>query len=333
MNILIAGALDPFAYSNEKSLSTFIADYYKKEGHSVDVCYLPFKMDYQGIHEQILAYRLLTTYPAADLLIAVGYPAFALKHPQKYTFLFELLPEFHSQYNTEYGFKDQYYRIEQDQKKVANLVRTEKICLHESKEIFCSSETLKKDLLNIGCSATVFSYVSMLLGTGHKEAQGSWLVESVIEPMDRLDIILDAFVTVPAENLYIFIPEADPAYLNAVEARIKRLKLTEHVFVIRDEINKEDLLSCKGVICLRHMSGYCPSYILHAAFSQVPCIVAKDGGALCEISAKQTVVEVKPTVESLSGAITSACYKNIQSRCFEIDDNDALVAILNKLVK
>ena len=111
MNILIVGALDPFDNFKEKELCKAISVYYCKRGHKTDICYLPFKTDFHDIHRQILAYRLLTVFPMADLLITVGYPAFALQHPNKYTFLYELLPEFHTQYNTEYGYKELYYRV------------------------------------------------------------------------------------------------------------------------------------------------------------------------------------------------------------------------------
>lgn len=334
MNILIAGALDPFNNKEEKVFAEFVSDYYTEKGHTTDICYLPFKPDYHGVHEQILAYRLLTTYPAADLLITIGYPAFALKHPRKYSFLFEFLPEFHSQYNTEFGFNDLYYRIEKDQRKVANLHRTEKICLNETKGIYCASEVLKKILGDMQCIANTFSFAASLPGQMHSESNGAWLVESTVEPMDRLDIILESFSKAKNEKLIVFIPTADPAYIKAVDARVKRYNLSDQIIVIEDYINTGDLKACRGVVCMRHESGHTPSYVQWAKVMNVPCIISKDGGALHEIADGKNVFEVKPDALSVAEVLNNAnTYSENNIETFSEISNQGLIDILERLVK
>lgn len=303
MNILIVGALDPFDNYKEKELCKAISAHYRETGHKTDICYLPFKTDFHDIHRQMLAYRLLTVFPASDLLITVGYPAFAVHHPNKFAFLFELLPEFHTQYNTEYGYKPLYYRADKDQRYLNSILEMEKVCLQETKGVYAASDSLRNTLQPFGCAAERFSFAAPLSNDDATECcHNAVLIESYLEPMDRLDILLDAMTMLKGEhNLQIYVPTADAFYLKAVQERIGRLQLDDTVTVIEGRISHNDVKNCRGVVCLRRSSGYIPFYMAHAYAMGVPSVVCADGGALCELEPKfQHHFTSQPTPQALA---------------------------------
>ena len=271
--------------------------------HTTDICYLPFKIDYHGIHEQILAYRLLTTYPEAEMLVTVGYPAFALKHPNKHVLLLNFLPEFHANYNTEYGFMESWYRAGKDQRIRANLLRVENICLKEAKSIHCASRYLAEDVASLGCETDVFRPAYMLPEAENANAERKvYLVQSCLAPMDRLDLLLEA-VKASDIKLRIFIPSAEECYFEAVKARIARFSITDRVQIVRSEISISDLKACRGLVCLRRGSGSVPSWVSRAAEARIPCVVPTDGGALCEGRDGEAIVVVEPKSETIANTL------------------------------
>ena len=336
MNILIVGALDPFDNFKEKELCKAISVYYCKRGHKTDICYLPFKTDFHDIHRQILAYRLLTVFPMADLLITVGYPAFALQHPNKYTFLYELLPEFHTQYNTEYGYKELYYRVAKDQRYLNSILQTEKVCLQETKAIYAASDSLLHTLQQFGCTAERFSFVAPLSDDDTADiCQNALLVESYLEPMDRLDILLNAMALLERDHkLQIYVPTADSFYLKAVHERIGRLQLQNSVTVTERRISYKALKNFRGVVCLRRSSGYIPSYIAHAYAIGVPGVICADCGALCELEQKtQWHFTPHPTPQALAVSLKKMLKSsNLRSDVPFALPND-ISHILERLVK
>lgn len=303
MKILIAGALDPHENQEEKRLCEAVSAWYKKQGHTTDICYLPFKMDYHGIHEQIMAYRLLTTYPEAEMLVTVGYPAFALKHPNKHVLLLNFLPGFHTNYNTEYGFMESWYHVSKDQRIRGNLLRVEKTCLEEAKSIHCASRYLAEEVASLGCETGVFRPAYMLPQKGNTNAErNAYLVQSCLAPMDRIDLLLEA---VKASNvkLCIFVPSAEDCYIEAVKARAARFSVSDCVQIARSEISISDLKAHRGVICLRRGSGSVPSWVFLAAEAGIPCVVPSDGGALCERQDDGAVVVVEPKSEAIANVL------------------------------
>ncbi len=335
MKILIAGALDPYANREEKCLCNDIAEYYKQLGHTTDICYLPFKMDYHGLQEQILAYRLITTYPESDMLITVGYPAFALKHPNKHAFLVEFLPEFHSNYNTEYGFMELWYRAQKDQKLQKNLLTTENICLSECKTVFCASDFLAEEISKLGINSERYDY-SALLGKdtdGNTTDSDEYVIESCLEPMDRIDIVLKGFQEAKNDiKMAIYVPDAEECYIAAVNARIHRLCLTNRVRIVHGSITEKDLTSSRGAICLRRFAGHIPAFIMHAAAMKISCIVPKDGGSLNEFPQDDYIQVIEPTPAMIASALSISKRRKTETSIKEAI-SPKMKADLERLVK
>lgn len=302
MKILIAGALDPHENHDEKCLCEAISDWYTKNGHTTDICYLPFKMDYHGIHEQILAYRLITTYPESEMLITVGYPAFALKHPRKHVMLLNFLPEFHVNYNTEYGYMEQWYRIPKDQKMRQNLFHIENICLNEAESINCASTFLCDEVNSLGCRSGIFENINSLTEKDSCETTPhEYIIQSCLAPMDRLDLLLETIKNTKVK-LRIFIPSAEECYIKAVKTRAARFSMSDRVHISQTEIGINDLKVCRGVVCLRRGSDYVPSWYGKAVESQIPTITLTDCGALCELYQSEYTTIVEPKADVIANA-------------------------------
>lgn len=307
MKILIVGALDPHDNHDEKMLCETVSSWYTNHGHTTDICYLPFKMDYYGVHEQILAYRMLTTFPEAEMLVSVGYPAFALKHPNKHVLLMSFLPEFHCNYNTEYGFMEQWYKAEKDLRFRQNLLNVEKRCLSESKTIHCSSSVLADEITSLGCESSVFQFCAQLPNReGSEVEQDEIITQTCLMPMDRIDMLLEA-VKDNNVKLRLFIPSAEECYLEAVRLRAKRYSISDRVRITKTEIGLDDLKQCKGTICLRRGAGSMPSWVQHAVLNEVPSIVASDCGALYEAHSVHETIKTEPKIEAVA-----KCLKAIQ---------------------
>lgn len=335
MRILIAGALDSYNHFNEESLCEAIAAYYKKQGHMVDLFYLPFKPDFHGIHEQILAYRLLTIITVCDLLLTVGYPAFALQHANKYSFLFEFLPEFHALLNTNYGYIVQRSDFDKDQRLVNSIHRTESVCLKEAKGIYCASQSLCEDIKTFtSLDAKPFSFFANLpRSVISEECKSAWIVESCLEPADRIDLLLSAFaVRKDVNRLTICVPEADSFHLKALHERIHRLTLSNNVSVVQGAVTMDALEGCIGAVCLRCGSGYVPAYMEYARARGLHCLVMQDGGALREWARESTSVDiVAEGVDEISRCIITQKTK-AQPLINQQKQQSQLVNILKRLV-
>ncbi len=138
MRVLIAGSCSPFLGREEFHWMTILTKTLKNKGIDTDHFMLPFVNNPLLIPEQMMALRLLDVENSCDLLLAVGYPAFVLKHRRKRALLFSLSSSLHEHFGTEYGVLStpQYQRIR-------DAVHTaERKCLTEAERILCASSTL-----------------------------------------------------------------------------------------------------------------------------------------------------------------------------------------------
>ncbi|MDD3333888.1 MAG: hypothetical protein PHI98_00080 [Eubacteriales bacterium] len=336
MKILIAGALAPYSNRQEKALCEAVEQHYRSQQHTTDLFYLPWEPDFYGAHEQILAYRLLTVYNECDILITVGYPAFALQHPRKYAFLFDFFPAFHTQYGTDYGFKDQFFRVDQDQKMVKNLHQAEKVCLGEARKVFVASSTLQENLQSLACQAERFSFTPTLAkGEPSQVEKGSILVESYLEPLDRIDLLLQAAALMKDKHpIAIMIPASDPQYQNALYERIARLQLQKRVSVYERAVTLTDLQDCSGALSLRRFSEYVPAYVSYALAMGIHCVVPKDGGALCSLDGQsENIFGVSAEEQSIAKSLQRLPLYSTKRKASADSLNADLPKLLEGLVK
>jgi hypothetical protein len=83
MKVLVASTYVPFAAGGARTIARDLVDALRLSGHEVDTIELPTAARWDTLLEQTLAFRLLDVGQDADLLIAVGPPSHALRHPHK----------------------------------------------------------------------------------------------------------------------------------------------------------------------------------------------------------------------------------------------------------
>ena len=336
MRVLIAGALNPYSNRKEKALCEAMEENYRSQGHMTDLFYLPWDPDFYSTHEQILAYRLLSTHVGCDVLITVGYPAFALQHPRKYAFLFDFFPAFHAQYGTDYGFKEHYYRVNQDRKMVVNLQQVEKISLKETVKVFVASAFLQENLQMLDCDAELFSFTPTIgRGDASELKAGSILVESDLEPLERMDLLLQAVALMEdKQQISVMVPAADSTYLKALYQRITRLHLQDRVQVYERAITLDDLQGCCGTVSIRRFSEFFPAYISHGLAMGVPCVVSKDGGALCNsMNHSENLIGADADARSIAESLQRLTIQTFKRKTPQEPMNADFPKLLERLVR
>lgn len=337
MNIYIAGAIGAYNCREEIALSERMLDYYKKRGHRVDSIMLPYLPDLRALPEQLLGYRLLTLDQGIDLLITVGYPAFALQHSNKNAFLFGLAPQFHEYWDSKYGIIIQPDRQKKDLSLRSTVIAAETVCLTEAKHVFCGSAAAKADVEKLGVKADVFRYAAPyeLAETEiNADEMPTIVCETNLEAWDRTGLVLEAIsLASQKRRLQLYIIDADDMYVKAIKERISRLNISDKVEVHVGCVPKAALQSCAAFINMGIEVRKIPSSLQQAECVGVPCILAKDGGALLEIGGKRNIVE--PIAEDVAAAFDelTSLHKPRDGQKGKTEEDQRLDAILERLVK
>ena len=192
MRVLIVGSCSPFSGREEIQCTTILTKALRNKGIDVDSFMLPFVNNPLLIPEQMMALRLLDVENSCDLLLAVGYPAFVLKHPRKRVLLFSLSSSLHEHFGTEYGVLStpQYQRIRDA------VHAAERKCLREAERVLSASSTLANHIQTL----YHLPAESLILDSDINDAEqadgveeGPWILcESTLEPPDRMDLLLSA---------------------------------------------------------------------------------------------------------------------------------------------
>jgi glycosyltransferase involved in cell wall biosynthesis len=283
-----------------------IGENLRQQGVQVDSLLLPIVMDPLLLPEQIVAYRLLDVENTCDVLLTIGYPAFALKHPHKRALLFSLASPLYEWYNTEYGVlaSEQYDHIRY------TIAGAEKRCLQEAERILCGSKTLTSRLKSLhGLKAT-----TMIMDHGLRFGQANELLpgeelrlvcESTLEPFERTNLLLDALaLSAEAWLLHLFIPSASEVYYRALEQQIERLDLKERVMVTNEVLSEASLAAAFAYAALPYAATRIPEAVIRAVTQNVPLIATYDSGAILEIvQDKRNGAVVYPSAITVAQAV------------------------------
>ena len=203
MNILIAASINEYSSIEEKELTTALTAELKKLGHKVDWFFLPFNPDPITVLDQILYYQMLDM-SAAELLITIGYPAFALQHPNKIVYLFETMPSLHEYWDTEYGIFESY----QYSQVLINLNEIENKFLSSAKKVFCNSKLLADDLKKRYNFTSDVLYLPKFENEVKNRANNRFITESCLLQNSRYIELLENIRGIDDLNLDIYVPEA-----------------------------------------------------------------------------------------------------------------------------
>jgi len=267
---------------------------------------LPFINNPLLIPEQMMSLRLLDVEGSCDLLLAVGYPAFVLKHRHKRVLLFSLSSSLHEHFGTEYGVLStpQYQRI-RDAVHVA-----ERKCLMEAERVLCASETLAAQIqaqYHLPTKALIFDNNLNHTNPASFFEEGTWVVcESTLEPSDRMDLLLNA-VTHAKEpwQLMIFVPSASEVYRQGLHQRIERLGLKERVLVKDTALSLQDgSKKVQAFVALPFTTTRISGSLLQAIKSHIPVVTAADCGAILEVTQNEkNGLVVEPSAREIAHAL------------------------------
>jgi glycosyltransferase involved in cell wall biosynthesis len=304
--ILIAGCVSVFTGREELHLTQVLSEAIRRLGHQVDMFMLPVVNNPLLIPEQMMSLRLLDVKSSSDILLTVGYPAFALKHPHKRVLLFSLSSSLHEHFGTEYGVLStpQYRRIR------AAVYAAEQKCLMEAERVLCASEALAAQIqaqYHLPAKAVMFnSNLNHSSPAGFFE-EGTWVVcESTLEPSDRMDLLLNA-VTHAREQwqLMIFVPSASDVYKEALHQRIEQLGLKKHVVVKNSALSLQDgAQQAKVFAALPFTTTRIPEGLLQAIKCHIPVVTASDCGAVLEVTQNErNGLVVEPSASEIARAM------------------------------
>jgi glycosyltransferase involved in cell wall biosynthesis len=304
--ILIAGCVSVFTGREELHLTQVVAQAVKKLGHQVDMFMLPFVNNPLLIPEQMMSLRLLDVEGSCDLLLTVGYPAFALKHRHKRALLFSLSSSLHEHFGTEYGVLStpQYQRIREA------VHVAERKCLMEAERILCASNALANQIqaqYHLPAKALIFDTNLHDVNQTDLFKDGAWVVcESTLEPPDRIDLLLKA-VTHAKESwqLMIFVPSASDVYKEALHQRIERLGLKDRVVLKDSALSLQDgVQKAKVFVALPFTMTRIPEGLLKAIKCHIPVVTASDSGAVLEVTQNEmNGLVVEPSASEIACAL------------------------------
>lgn len=306
MQVLIAGSCSPFSGREEIQWTTILTKTLKDKGTDVDHFMLPFVNNPLLIPEQMMSLRLLDIENSCDLLLTVGYPAFALKHRHKRVLLFSLSSSLHEHFGTEYGVLStpQYQRI----REVVHIA--ERKSLMEAERVLCASNTLAAQIqaqYRLPSKALIFDTSSNDANQTGLFEEGVWVVcESTLEPSDRIDLLLNAVMHANEQwQLMIFVPSASDVYRQALHQRIERLGLKERVLVKDTALSLQDgSKKAQAFVALPFTTTRISGSLLQAIKSRIPVVTVMDCGAILEVTQNErNGLVVEPSAREIAHAV------------------------------
>jgi hypothetical protein len=87
VKVLVANNMEPFVHGGAEELATHLVANLERHGVEAEVMRIPFRYDpYDGVPQQVAMVRALELFNA-DRLIALKFPVYALRHPDKVVWL------------------------------------------------------------------------------------------------------------------------------------------------------------------------------------------------------------------------------------------------------
>jgi glycosyltransferase involved in cell wall biosynthesis len=304
--ILIAGCVSVFTGREELHLTQTISQGIKKLGYQVDMFMLPFVNNPLLIPEQMMSLRLLDVESSCDLLLTVGYPAFALKHRHKRVLLFSLSSSLHEHFGAEYGVisTPQYQRIRDA------VYAAERKCLMEAERVLCASEALAAQIqaqYHLPVKAVMFDRNLNHTHPLDFFEEGTWVIcESTLEPSDRIGLLLSAIMHANEHwQLMIFVPSASDVYREALHQQIERLGLKERVLVKDSALSvHEGSKKAQVFVALPVKTTRIPESLWQAIKSRIPVVTATDCGAVLEVTQNErNGLVVEPSAREIARAL------------------------------
>jgi glycosyltransferase involved in cell wall biosynthesis len=201
MRIVVCNSQVPFEYGGAEILAGALCEQLRVRGHEVDLVQIPQQWEPRAeIVKNYLVWRLLSlthtyTQEPIDRVICLKYPAYAVQHPRKVTWLVHQLRQAYDLYGSAFGFLE---NTAEDRETRAAVTRMDTTTIAESYRVHAISANVARRLWQYnGIEASVLHPPPALDGRLRCEAYGDYVLSvSRLAPIKRVDLLIQALALV-----------------------------------------------------------------------------------------------------------------------------------------
>jgi glycosyltransferase involved in cell wall biosynthesis len=201
MRIAVCSSQVPFEYGGAEILAEALVAELKRRGHEVELVQLPQQWyPKEEILKNYLMWRLTSLDQTFDQqpihrVIALKYPAYAIQHAHKTTWLIHQLRQAYELYGTPYGFFD---NSEEDHALRRLTQRMDCVTIGESRHVYAISKNVAGRLQRYnGIDAGVIYPPPALDGQLRSESYGDYVLSvSRLAPIKRVGLLVQAMAHV-----------------------------------------------------------------------------------------------------------------------------------------
>jgi len=284
MKILICGSVPSFSYHDEELLVKGIEKELIDAGYIVDTFLLPFKHDILSLIDQILVYQMMNV-SEAELLITVGYPACTIPHRNKVMYLVETIPDLFERFDLDSQiFKNKQYCDIKDK-----LMRIEKKTFDEARQVFCGSSLFLKDLQQrYNIKGEVLMPPDLKAKTNEVELSmytdisNCFITESILSPETGMLDLIAKFKDLNSK-LYVFVPNADSVYYDAVNHAIEEMGASDKINLIKSACPERFMVTTNAYLHFDNNVRLIKGAVIRSITAGIPIVYTDDCGAASEL--------------------------------------------------
>lgn len=288
MKIIIATVQVPLISGGAEIHAELLKAELKRRGHQADIVTIPFKWyPASTLIDCMLMGRMMDLTEVngekIDLVIALKFPAFYVKHPNKVIWLLHQHRQAYDLWKTPYGDMDQW--PDGDEIRQMIKIHDEKY-IAEAKAIYTNAQNTSDRLLKYnGIKGEALYHPPLNYEKMHCKEYGDFIFyPSRIDPMKRQRLLVEAARYVKTDVKIIITGKGAKQEEDYLRNYIKKYKLESKVHLagfISEEEKLEYYAACLGVYFGAYDEDY--GYItLEGFFSKKPVIVHKDSGGPLE---------------------------------------------------
>jgi glycosyltransferase involved in cell wall biosynthesis len=290
MRVLVATARLPFAPSDNADLSKGLQEGLVSNGHDVDTVELPFTPDCARLDRQVVALRCLDLSAAGgspvDRLITLGYPAYAIPHPNKVAWLTARASEGCAPWS-ETPVRAAYLSAEQEKR--LDMERADTGFLRECRQVFVASRAMEATLSRFhGLKAAGVLYPP---AARHQSQSGGSTGEYFVCPsdhvaLDDLRLLIEAVRGVNGRFKMVLLSRFPESRSAAIQAVLEASRMTHRVEQLHDatQADEEQLISnSRALILAARDEPVCRQHMLMAMGARKALVALDSAGAPLEL--------------------------------------------------
>lgn len=288
MKIAIATVQVPFITGGAEILTDMLKDQLKKRGHQVDVVTIPFKWyPTSTLIDCMKMGRMMDLSEVngekIDLVIAMKFPAFYVKHENKVLWLMHQHRQAYDLWGTEFGDLDKL----PDGEFVRGLIKQhDEKYIKEAKHIYTIAGNTSNRLMEYnGIDSKVIYHPPLNHEKLHCNEYSDFVFyASRIDPMKRQRVMVEAARYTKTDVKFVIAGSGSQAEIQYLKDYIKKYKLEDKVELV-GFISEEDKIRYYAECLAVYFGAYDEDYgyiTLESFFAKKPVIVHTDAGGPLE---------------------------------------------------